>query len=101
MATHASILAWRIPRMVELGGLQSMGSQRDTTERLSASTSTSTPYKPSGFKLLNDVFSPKQNQSFARSKFRLRDTRETEIQEILKFTCIQVGLQRHPTIPEP
>ena len=28
MATHASILAWRIARMVELGGLQSMGSQR-------------------------------------------------------------------------
>ena len=66
--------------------------ESDTTERLSASTSTSTPYKPSGFKLLNDVFSPKQNQSFACSKFRLRDTRETEIQEILKFTCIQVGL---------
>ena len=29
MATHSSILAWRIPWMEELGGLQS-----DTTERL-------------------------------------------------------------------
>ena len=28
MATHSSILAWRIPRMEEPGGLQSMGSQR-------------------------------------------------------------------------
>ena len=28
MATHASILAWRIPQTEELGGLQSMGSQR-------------------------------------------------------------------------
>ena len=28
MATHASILAWRIPRTEEAGGLQSMGSQR-------------------------------------------------------------------------
>ena len=28
MATHSSILAWRIPRMEELGGLQSMGSHR-------------------------------------------------------------------------
>ena len=28
MATHASTLAWRIPRTEELGGLQSMGSQR-------------------------------------------------------------------------
>ena len=26
MATHSSILAWRIPRMEEPGGLQSMGS---------------------------------------------------------------------------
>ena len=28
MATHTSILAWRIPWTVEFGGLQSMGSQR-------------------------------------------------------------------------
>ena len=27
MATHSSILAWRIPWMEEPGGLQSMGSQ--------------------------------------------------------------------------
>ena len=28
MATHANILAWRIPWTEEPGGLQSMGSQR-------------------------------------------------------------------------
>ena len=28
MATHSSILAWRIPWMEEYGGLQSTGSQR-------------------------------------------------------------------------
>ena len=28
MATHSSILAWRIPWTMEPGGLQSMGSQR-------------------------------------------------------------------------
>ena len=28
MATHASVLAWRIPRSEEPGGLQSMGSQK-------------------------------------------------------------------------
>ena len=28
MATHSSILAWRIPQTEERGGLQSMGSQR-------------------------------------------------------------------------
>ena len=39
MATHSSILAWRIPWTEELDGLLSMRSQRDTTERLNASTS--------------------------------------------------------------
>ena len=35
MATHSSILAWRIPWTEEPGGLQSMGSQKlDATERL-------------------------------------------------------------------
>ena len=35
MATHSSILAWRIPWMKELGGLQSTGGKEsDTTERL-------------------------------------------------------------------
>ena len=28
MATHASLLAWRVPWTEELGGLQSMGLQR-------------------------------------------------------------------------
>ena len=36
MATHSSILAWRIPWTEEPGGLQSVGSQEsDMTERLS------------------------------------------------------------------
>ena len=35
MATHSSILAWRIPWMEELGGLQSTGrKESDTTECL-------------------------------------------------------------------
>ena len=35
MATHSSILAWRIPWTEEPGGLQSLGSlESDTTERL-------------------------------------------------------------------
>ena len=35
MATHSSILAWRIPWMEELGGLQSTGrKQSDMTEQL-------------------------------------------------------------------
>ena len=34
MAPHSSTLAWRIPWTEEPGGLQSTGSQSDTTERL-------------------------------------------------------------------
>ena len=34
MAPHSSILAWRIPWTEKPGELQSMGSQSDTTERL-------------------------------------------------------------------
>ena len=35
MATHSSILAWRIPRTEELGGLQfTAHKESDTTERL-------------------------------------------------------------------
>ena len=30
MATHTSVLAWRIPRTEETGGLQSIGSQSRT-----------------------------------------------------------------------
>ena len=39
MATHSSILAWRIPWTEKPGGLQTMGSQKsDTTERLTHNT---------------------------------------------------------------
>ena len=35
MGTHSSILAWRVPRTEEPGGLQSMGHRKlDTTEQL-------------------------------------------------------------------
>ena len=37
MATHSRILAWEIPWTEEPGRLQSMGSQKDTTERLTLS----------------------------------------------------------------
>ena len=37
MATYSSILAWRIPWTEEPGGLQSVGSETDTTEQLTLS----------------------------------------------------------------
>ena len=43
MATHSSVLAWRIPGMGEPGGLQSMGSHSQTRlKRLSSSSSSGT-----------------------------------------------------------
>ena len=46
MATHSGILAWRIPRTEEPGGLQSLGSKEsDTTE------ATHTNVRVSGFVL--------------------------------------------------
>ena len=39
MATHSSVLAWRIPGTGEPGGLLSMGSQRVGLKRLSSSGS--------------------------------------------------------------
>ena len=42
MATHSSVLAWRIPGMVEPGGLPSMGSHRvGTTSDLAAAAASS------------------------------------------------------------
>ena len=38
MATHSSILAWEIPWTEEPGGLQSMESQRGTTEHTHSTT---------------------------------------------------------------
>ena len=44
MANHSSILGWKIPRTEEPGGLQSMGSQKesDTTEHTHTHTPTPT-----------------------------------------------------------
>ena len=36
MATHSSVLAWKIPWMEEPGGLQSMGLQRVRHDRLTS-----------------------------------------------------------------
>ena len=45
LATHSSILAWRIPGTEEPGGLQSTGSKEsDTTERLTRTHTTSTQW---------------------------------------------------------
>ena len=44
MATHSSVLAWRIPRMGEPGGLPSMGSAQSWTQLKRLSSSSGTVY---------------------------------------------------------
>ena len=45
MATHSSILAWKIPRTEEPGGLQSIGHNKsDMTEQLSTHTCSLSSY---------------------------------------------------------
>ena len=44
MATHFSILAWKTPWTEQPGRLQSMGSELDTTERLSSLACTQIPF---------------------------------------------------------
>ena len=63
MATHSSILAWRIPWTEEPGGLQSMGSQRvDMTVWLTLSENQTKPLgKRKGEKNLGNI--PKKSDS--------------------------------------
>ena len=44
MATHSSVLAWRIPGMGEPGGLPSLGSQSQTRLKRFSSSSSSSHY---------------------------------------------------------
>ena len=46
MATHSSVLAWRIPGTGEPGGLPSMGSQSQTRLKRLSSSNSSTIYYP-------------------------------------------------------
>ena len=56
MATHSSILAWRIPWTEELGGLQSTGSQRVRHDRATSLSLSQGPAKE--FQWLNTHIYP-------------------------------------------
>ena len=62
MATHSSILTWRIPWIEESGGLQSTGvAESDTTEQLTLSLSlhTSNKFKLYFFKIKKQKATPR------------------------------------------
>ena len=51
MATHSSILAWKIPWTEELGGLQSMGLQRVGYNLETKTTTTTTKVNDASYQL--------------------------------------------------
>ena len=55
MATHSSILACKIPWTEEPGKLQSMGLQRDTTERLGKKQTRTLAQSPISFSLISGL----------------------------------------------
>ena len=62
MATHSSVLAWRIPGTGEPGGLLSMGSQRvghDGSDLAAVAAAASQPSSPTTEILLSFLDSPK------------------------------------------
>ena len=54
MASHSSVLAWRIPGMAEPGGLLSMGSHSRTRLKRHSSSSSSMKYI-SGHQIFSDI----------------------------------------------
>ena len=65
MATHSSILAWRIPWAEEPGGLQSMGPKKlDTTEQLTLSLFHINKIKDNKMIILIDIENHLINDSF-------------------------------------
>ena len=51
MATHSSILAYKIPWTEELGGLQSMGLQRVRNDLVTKTTTTTTKVNDASYQL--------------------------------------------------
>ena len=97
MATHSSILAWRIPWIEEPGGLQSMGSQTirhdwatkhkhntDLTQSLTHLTA------EADHKICENVKGPKkQKQSW--KKWMSQKSYNSQFQKLYKATIIKTG----------
>ena len=84
MATHSGILAWKISRTEEPGGLQSLGYKgSDTTERL-------THYHASKFmlKILHARLQHYRTKNFQMSKLGLEKEEELEIKFLASIRCI-------------
>ena len=82
MATHSNILAWRIPRTEETGGLQSMELQRvNTTERLTLSLSP-----------------PRETILVAQMVKNLPAMQETQVQSLGQEDPLEEGMATHSSV---
>ena len=88
MATHSSVLAWRIPGMAEPGGLPSMGSYRVGHEKRLSSSSSSINYVgfPGGVAVKNPIHPPVQ------------ETQETWVRSLGLEHLLDEGMATHSSI---
>jgi len=109
MATHSSILAWRIPGTEEPGGLPSMGSQSRTwLKRLSSSSSNSREVDAFAIKQLGEdaEMALKKAKNYKERKFSVRARPESkETQSRCKHIClhsVSSGTVSHrPALAQP
>ena len=70
MATHSSVLAWRIPEMEKPGGLTSLGSHRvghDRSDLAAAAAAAAKHYRQTLPLLLSKLFSPENFNSLTNT----------------------------------
>ena len=72
MATHSSILAWRVPWEKKPGGLQSTGSQSDTTEHTCKASQQWLPAFSIQTWFLAITFKPISNKEYDLNVFKNR-----------------------------
>ena len=97
MATHSSLLAWRIPAQRGLAGYSPWGhTESDTTERLSTHLPLQTQlaiaglfYFPKQFYL--KLYQPDLNTNDNATKWPLTDIRCTRGQSYMKIMCVLVA----------
>ena len=97
MATHSSVLVWRIPWTEEPGRLQSMGSQRVGHDRARTHTHTRT------ILCLQNVLSCLTAQDAIKYKLEMIGVLNTALVERKKVKC-DLGQSHHfsdPQVPQP
>ena len=95
MATHSSVLAWRIPGTGEPGGLLSMGSHRHDRIDLAAAT---TYFKESNTKNYTSPYHFKRASLVAQVVMNLPAMQETRVQSLGREDPLEKGIATHTSI---